>query len=186
MSRRGAVGRAVERHPRLWGALFAVLLLVGYAAALRPARVWLAEAVALPLFAAVDTPRARTFHVVEAPGQATDVLAVPAGAMPEAARAAGTTRWAAPGGVLFLLPGMFLLAVFPARPYWLYLLAYHVALGALALGAFVVGLGWFEPAFAVYTFARTYLAETVSLAVPLLLWLAGRAEPPQAPASTAA
>jgi hypothetical protein len=90
----------------------------------------------------------------------------------EFVRENGGAEWAAPVGVLFLLPAMFLLVAFPTRPYWLYLLAYHVVLGLVSFGVFVVGLGWFEPAFQLYLFARTYVAETVSLVVPLLLALA--------------
>jgi hypothetical protein len=53
----------------------------------------------------------------------------------------------------------------------------------VSFAVFVVGLGWFEPAFQLYLFARTYVAETVSLVVPLLLALAARgtAVPPEPP-----
>jgi hypothetical protein len=176
----GALGRwrrFAESRPRLAGAALALALLVGYEVALRPARLWVAEHVAYPLFSAVDTPRARTFEVVRPPGRKDAVLAQPRG--PEAAARPTPALWAAPAGVIFLLPAMFLAFVFPARPYWLWLLAYHVALGVTTTAVFALGLGWFDPAFGIYRFARTYLAETVSLTVPLLLYLAGRAGTPR-------
>lgn len=168
----------VGRRPRLWGLAFAAALLAVYVAAVRPARMWAAEAVVYPALAAIDTPRARTLQIVRTPRRADAVWAVPArlGADPEAAiqdHRPEVAEWAAPVGVVFLLPALFLVAAFPARPYWLYLLAYHLGLGAVSFGVFALGVGWFEPAFAVYTFSRTYLAETVSLVVPLLLVLAG-------------
>ena len=169
----GGIRVRIERHPRLWGSVFAALLLAAYVGAIRPARAWLAEDVARPLFASVDTPRARTFDIARPRTQPTAVAAVPRG---EDLNAEGAALWAAPGGVLFVLPAMFLAFSFPTRPYWLYLLAYHLALGVVALAVFLVGLGWVEGAFALYTFSRTYMTEAVSLAVPLLLWLAGRAE----------
>ena len=76
---------------------------------------------------------------------------------------------------------MFLIAVFPTRPFWVVLLGYHVAVGVLSTAVFAVGLGWFEPAFRVYLFTRTYLTESVSLVVPLLLYLAARGVGPLAP-----
>ncbi len=169
----------VERHPRLWGLVFAALLLVAYVAAVRPARAWLAAEVALPLFASIDTPRARSFDVARPQRQATAVAAAPRG---EGPASEGAALWAAPVGVLFVLPALFLVYAFPTRPYWLYLLAYHLVLGAVAGVVFGIGLGWFAPAFSLYTFSRTYMTEAVSLAVPLLLWLAGRAERQEATA----
>ncbi len=166
----------VERHPRLWGLVFGALLLVGYVGAIRPARAWLAADVALPLFATVDTPRARSFDVGRPPTQPTAVLAVLEGEGPDAD---GAALWTAPAGVLFVLPAMFLALAFPARPYWLSLLAYHLAVGAGALAVVGLGLGWVEGAFALSTFSRTYLTEAVSLAVPLLLWPDGPSVSPR-------
>ena len=189
-----AVARAVGRHPRLWGALLAALLLVAYVWGVRPAREWTAAHVAAPLFRSIDTPRARAFTVVRpsefVPGNqpeavfAIETARLAAGtaagqAAPDVVRAAvrageGVAYWVAPVGVLFLLPAMFLVFVFPTRPFWLVLLAYHLVVGAVSLAVFAVGLGWFAPAFSLYLFTRTYLTESVSLVVPLLLYLAAR------------
>lgn len=174
----GPVHAAVARHPRVWGLALAAVLLGIYVIAVRPARLWIAEAVVLPTLAALDTPRAGTFTVVQTPRRPDAVWAVPnrLGADAEEAiqdHRSEVAEWAAPVGVIFLLPALFLIAAFPTKPYWLYLLAYHLALGVVSFGVFAVGVGWFEPAFALYTFSRTYLAETVSLVVPVLLVLAG-------------
>lgn len=173
----------IERHPRLWGLAFAVLLLAGYTEVIRPARMWVAERVAYPLFQAIDTPRARSFQVLRIARRADAVWALPVGLVD--ARPAdqlireeelSAAQWAAPVGIMFILPALFLIALFPSRPYWLWLLGYHVAIGLVSLVVFAIGLGWFAPAFKIYLFSRTYLTEAVSLAVPLLLALAARAE----------
>ena len=166
--------------------VLAALLLAVYLVALRPARLWTAAHVARPLFEAVDTPRARAFVVAMTPTRPDAVFAVPRDRfdgrdLRQLAREGGVAEWAAPVGVLFLLPAMFLVAVFPTRPFWVVLLGYHVAVGVLSTAVFAVGLGWFEPAFRVYLFTRTYLTESVSLVVPLLLYLAARGVGPLAP-----
>ncbi|MEM6287654.1 MAG: hypothetical protein AAF845_10900 [Bacteroidota bacterium] len=166
------------RHRRIVGLAGAAVLLVAYIGAVRPARLWTAEHVAYPLLRAVDTPRAEALDIARVPRRPDAVWAIPSrlGVGPEAAiqnHRDEVAEWAAPIGVIFLLPAMFLVAAYPTRPYWLWLLAYHVVLGLVSLAVFALGVGWFEPAFAVYTFSRTYLAEAVSLVVPLLLVLAG-------------
>lgn len=180
--------RSVVRRPRVWGLALAVLLFAGYVFGMRPARWWAAEHVAHPLLQTISTERARSFEVVRIARRPDAVFALPRAALgavpadPPALDAAldafvrtqDPPQWAAPVGVLFLLPGLFLIALFPDRPYWAWLLAYHVVLGVVAFGAFALGLAAWAPAFKLYTFARTYLAETVSLAVPLLLALAAR------------
>ena len=182
----GPVSRVVARRPRLWGALFAVALLALYVTAIRPARLWTAAYVARPLFEAIDTPRARGYAVLVSPNRPDAVYAVPVatadGRDPQQLEREdiAVAEWAAPVGVLFILPAMFLVAVFPTRLFWAGLLGYHVAIGAVSLAVFAVGLGWFAPAFGLYTFARTYLTESVSLVVPLLLFLAGRGMGPLA------
>ena len=168
----------MDRHTRLVGLGLAVVLLALYITVVRPARLWMAEHMAYPLLASVDTPRAETLEIARTPRRPDAVWAVPVrlGGGPEAAirdHRDDVAEWAAPVGVIFLLPAMFLVAAFPTRPYWVWLLGYHLALGVVSLGVFAVGVGWFEPAFALYTFSRTYLAEAVSLVVPLLLVLAG-------------
>ena len=162
---------SVGRHPRLWGLVMAGLLLASYLIVLRPAREWTTQHVAYPVFAAVDTPRAQTFTVAIPDRRPEAVFAIPEGAGEES-----RIVWAAPAGVIFLLPAMFLIAAFPLRRYWLWLLAYHVGLGATTLVFFALGLGWIPAAFDLHQFARTYVSEGVSLTVPLLLFLAGKAQ----------
>ena len=176
---------AVGRHPKRWGLALAVLLAVGYVVALRPARLWVARHVAYPLLQQVDTNRSRGYVVTRIARRPDAVFAVPRDLLPPrvatdaeadaVVRARVPPQWAAPVGVIFLLPAMFLAALFPSRPYWLWLLVYHVVLGVVSFGVFAVGLAAWAPAFKLYTFARTYMAETVSLVVPLLLALAARA-----------
>ena len=151
----------------------AAVLFVAYYGAVRPARVWLAESVAGPVFASLDTPRAQGYQLEQPPGRRSVVWAVPRDATP-AERETRRAQWSAPLGALFLMPALFLIAVFPLRLYWLVLLVYHAVLGVAAFVAFYVGLGWFAPAFMLYEFSQTYVTETISLVVPLLLWLAGR------------
>ena len=185
----GALRQAVERRPRLWGAVLALALLAAYVGALKPARLWVAEHVAYPAFASIDTPRARTLTVARTPGRPDAVWAYPTALA--AGRDAQTVvtqdrdavaEWAAPVGVIFLLPALLLVAVYPTRPFWLWLLGYHLALGVASAFVYALGVGYVEAAFAVYTFSRTYLAEAVSLVVPLLLLLSGGAFGALAPA----
>lgn len=169
----------VARHPRLWGTFFAVGLFAFYVLAFRPARMWGAEHVAYPLLASVQTEQSERFDLIRIPSRSDAIYALESEKLgaadpTEYIRENGGAEWAAPVGVLFLLPGMFLLFAFPNKPYWLYLFVYHVVLGVVSFGVFVLGLGWFEPAFQLYLFARTYVAETVSLVVPLLLALAAK------------
>ena len=174
MTERQRLGRAreiVERHPRLWGTLFAALLVVAYLVALRPAREVFAQHVAYPIFASIDTPRSAQFDVVQPERRPEAVFVLPRGARDEQ----GVIVWAAPVGVIFLLPAMFLVVAFPTRPYWLYLLAYHLVLGLSTIALFGLGIGWIPAAFNVHQFARTYVSEGISLTVPLLLYLAGKA-----------
>ena len=173
---------AVARRPRLWGAALALALLALYVVAMRPARHWVAEHVAYPAFASIETPRAQALTVARTPGRPDAVWAYPTALA--AGRDAQTVvyqdrdavaEWAAPAGVIFLLPALLLVAVYPGRPFWLWLLGYHVALGLVSGLVFALGVAYVEAAFAVYTFSRTYLAEAVSLVVPLLLLLSGGA-----------
>ena len=172
----------VERRPRVWGAVLAVALLAAYAVAVRPARMWAAEHVAFPALAAIDTDRARGFAVTQIPGRADAVWAIPRALLATATpsdvvygQRDRVAEWAVPVGVLFVLPAMLLVAVFPTRPYWLWLLGYHVAIGLAGFAVFALGVAYVEPAFALYTFSRTYLTETVSLVLPLLLLISGGA-----------
>lgn len=152
-------------HPRVTGIVLAVLLGVGYVLLIRPGREAFAEQVALPLFDSIGTERAQEMQMEIRPQRPESVFVV---------SAERTIDWSAPVGMLFAFPAMFLIAVFPFKKYWLYLLLYHVLLGVTGIVLFMVGIAWLNVAFDVYLFARTYFAETVSLAVPVLLYLAGK------------
>ena len=177
---RQRLAAVVARRPRLWGVAFALALVGAYVGLLRPAREAFAEHVAYPVFAAVDTPRSAQYEVVRPGRRAEAVFVYPAGEVPppEAHPADGPQPaiWSAPAGVIFLLPAMFLLVAFPTRPYWIYLLGYHLALGVGTVALFALGIGWVPWAFNLHEFARTYVSEGVSLTVPLLLFLAGKAD----------
>jgi hypothetical protein len=160
--------------------VLAVGLLVGYVTVLRPVREVVAQVVAYPVFSAVETERSAGFEVVQPARRPEAVFVYPAGEAPppEAPPSEGPDPivWAAPAGVIFLLPAMFLIAAFPTRPYWLYLLGYHLALGLGTIVLFAAAIGWVSWAFEAHQFARTYVSEGVSLTIPLLLFLAGKAE----------
>lgn len=147
------------------GIVFAVLLGTAYVSLVRPAREVFAEHVAFPLFDSLGTERAQGIQLETRPQRPESVFVV----SPER-----TIDWSAPVGMLFVLPAMFLVAVFPFKRYWFYLLLYHLLLGITGLLLFIVGIAWLDLAFDIYLFARTYFAETVSLAVPALLFLAGK------------
>ncbi|MEL6616291.1 MAG: hypothetical protein AAFQ43_11165, partial [Bacteroidota bacterium] len=133
----------VERRPRLWGALFALLLFAMYVVALRPVREVIAQHVAYPIFASIETERSQRFDVVQPSRRAEAVFVLPAGAETDDERIV----WAAPAGVIFLLPAMFLIVAFPTKPYWLYLLAYHAVLGIGTIVFFALGIGWVAAGF---------------------------------------
>lgn len=171
MSAQARIRSHIERRPRLWGLVLAVCLLAGYLVVLRPVREVVAQQVAYPIFASIHTSRSAQFDVVQPGRRAEAVFVLPRGAETDDERVV----WAAPAGVIFLLPAMFLIAAFPTRPYWLYLLVYHLVLGMSTIVLFALGIGWIPAAFEVHQFARTYVSEGVSLTIPLLLFLAGKA-----------
>lgn len=174
-----ALTRWAETHPRLVGLGLAGLLLVVYIVAIRPVRDWSASRVAYPVFASIDTPRSRSLRLVQTPQRPEAVFALPGEVdvpeeIQERTRQPDVAQWVAPVGVLFLLPAMFLLAVFPLRPFWVYLLGYHLAVGLVSFGVFALGVAYWDAAFELYRFSRTYLTEAVSLGVPALIWLRAR------------
>lgn len=75
-----------------------------------------------------------------------------------------------PAGVRFLLPALFILAIAPRSPYWLYFFGGHVTLTVLTL--LLVYLGVAAGPLSVLYIARfisSYLLDAYSLAVPALL-----------------
>ena len=169
----------IRAHPRVTGGVLAGFLLVAYIGGIRPVREWSASHIAYPAFEAIDTPRSHALQLVQTPERPEAVFALPreVGDRDEIqtlVRQPDVAQWVAPVGVLFVLPAMFLIAVFPLRPYWVYLLIYHLAVGVLSFGVFALGVGYLDAAFELYRFSRTYLTEAVSLGVPALIWLRAR------------
>lgn len=154
-------------------------MLVGYLSVIRPVRDWSASHIASPVFEAIDTPRSRSLQLVQTPQRPEAIFALPVevvdvSEIQERVRQPDVAQWVAPAGILFLLPAMFLIAVFPLRPFWLYLLGYHLVVGVVSFGVFALGVAYLDAAFEVYRFSRTYLTEAVSLGVPALIWLRAR------------
>ncbi len=154
--------------------VFLRLLLIGlfigvYVIVWRPARDWASGHVMAPLLAEVDTPRARQYVVSGAPPRALEIRPA-TGSDPVA-------DMAAPTGLLFIIGSVFLLALYPTRPYWLYLGLYQWLLGGLMLGALAIGIGWAEWGFTVFDLLETDIYRGTSLGLPLLFaWLESRSE----------
>lgn len=136
----------------------AVLLLIVHMTVWREARNLLARHVAYPLVAAVDTDRAAQFDLdAESFDRTITAVRADAGAEGE------MEVYRVPANMDYLLAALVLIALFPRRLYWLYLWLAHLGVGALALAAFAVGLGWTDAGFAVGVFLRVYILRAVSL-----------------------
>ena len=159
--------------PSRRGLFYAALLFAVYVGVWRPARVALLHHAVVPLLEATDTARAERYTLVVPQGQAYLL------AQAEGQREA---LYTAPIGFLFLFPALALLAWFPDKPYWLYLLSYHAVQGLIGVLVFYVGFGWWSGALALYTFSRTYLLEVMSLALPIALGLFAQTQPSDDPA----
>ena len=150
------------------------VLLVGlfigsYVTVWRPVRDWASAHVMAPLLAKVDTPRARQYTVSGKRPRAIEVR--------PATESEPVAGMAAPTGLLFVIGSVFLLALYPTRPYWLYLGLYQWGLGGFMLGALAIGIGWAEWGFTVYDLLQTDIYRGTSLGLPLLFaWLESRAE----------
>ena len=88
----------------------------------------------------------------------------------------GADAWrgtlAAPAGVKFLLPALFLVVLAPGRLYWLAFGAGHLAFGALELGSGIVLVhapAYGEP---LLRFVQSYATDAYSLGVPALVLIA--------------
>jgi hypothetical protein len=155
-------GSTVEPATRsrrvLLGVGMAVLLLIVHVTVWREARNLLARHVAYPLVAAIDTDRAAQFDL---DGESFDrtITAVRTDAGPDAAMEV----YRVPANMDYLVAALVLIAAFPQRLYWFYLWLAHLAVGTLALAAFVVGVGWADAGFAVGVFLRVYALRAVSL-----------------------
>ncbi len=153
------------------GCAICALFLAGYLALVRPARVLWAQHVALP---AVTSVADGTRPVAQPPGQP----------VVEVSGREHVERYTAPGGITFLIAGALLAATRPRKPWWLYLLGYHVLGGALALGFFVLGASGVGLGFEAERFVATFLIDVVTLVVPV--WLVFRPPPPMAASAAGA
>lgn len=143
------------------------LFLAAYVLAWRPVRDWASAHVMAPLLSQVDTPRAQQYVVSGARARVVEIRPA-TGTEPVA-------DMAAPTGLLFVIGSVFLLALYPTRPYWVYLGLYQWLLGGLMLGMLAVGLGWADWGFTVYELLHTDLYRGTSLGLPLVfVWLEAR------------
>ncbi len=146
-------GKAGRWQRILLGLAMAALLLVAHVTVWRVARNAFAVHVAYPLVASIDTERAHGF-VLDAASFERTLVAV---------RAGEEYVYRVPANMDYLLAALVLIAVFPRRPYWVWLWLVHLALGGLALVAFALGIGWTDAGFAADTFLRLYAARAASL-----------------------
>lgn len=183
------------------GLVGALLFLLAYVGAWDATRGFLLQRTAGPALDAVTTPRAATFDASIHPAthtirlrrlappdrQASDRQASDA-APPSADAASALTSLTVhpPGGVRLLLSGLLLVFFAPHRPYWLYLLGLHVALGAACVGALCVGIGWTDWGFDAAQFVSVYLVDAASLLLVVGGLLRETALPPDAPPPAAA
>lgn len=161
--------------PLLRGAaVFGLVLL--YALLLRPARPLLTHGLALPALQAAMASQPGAYEiVVRRNGISLEICRAEDG--PERA----LTSWTAPPGLLFLLPGLFLIGLRPRRLDWLLLLASHIGLGVLQVALVTAGVAGSSAGFDAYRFSQTYLTEAVGLGVPVLLYALARREDRRGP-----
>lgn len=160
-------------------AIIVRVLLIGlfvgsYVTVWRPVRDWASAHVMAPLLAEVDTPRARQYTVSGERPRAIEIRSAPG--------SKSVADMAAPTGLLFVIGSVFLLALYPTRPYWLYLGLYQWGLGGFMLGALAIGIGWAEWGFTVYDLLATDIYRGTSLGLPLLFaWLESRSDQSKSP-----
>jgi hypothetical protein len=142
------------------------LLVVAYVEVIRPARSWMGPNVLAPVVQSVDTERSEAHRVQGAPMTVTVVG-------PDGSRS--TMR--SPGGILFLLPAVILIAAYPWRPYWLAVAAYVVSFDAVLLALLSAGVAWGDWAFALFAFLSGDVRMGTLLGFPLVVfWLRRRDE----------
>lgn len=158
-----------EARERWRGVGLCLVLALAYVALWNPLRGAWTQHVARPLASLSSEHGARGLAVVP-----TGVNAHTLRVVEQATGESLARGYTAPAGLLFIVPALGLALCFPRRGYWLYVLGGHLLVGALALVAFVLGVGPWPYGLVVQRFAETTLAEVVSLAVPLLALVAHR------------
>lgn len=152
------------------------LFVAAYFLLWRPLRLWIAHDLVAPALHALSPGLGGLYEFAAQP-HAPIVAARP---LEAGARAAS---WLLPGGMYFLLPGVFFVAYAPRRLYWLAFLGSLLALGLLSLAGFVVGCSGIESGFAWQRFVDQYLQRPMSLGAPLLL-VYGHFAAPSAPTAS--
>ena len=149
-------------------------LVLLYALVLRPARPLLTYGLALPALHAAMADEPDLFEVVvRREGISLEIY--------RAGAERALTSWTAPPGLLFLLPGLFLIGLRPRQLYWLVLLACHLGLGLAQVVLVAAGVAGSSAGFDAYRFSQTYVTEAVGLGVPVLLYVLARRDGRQGP-----
>ncbi|MCS3857813.1 hypothetical protein GGP89_001187 [Salinibacter ruber] len=136
------------------------LFVISYLIFFLPVRSWVASEVMKPILTEVDTQRSEQYSV-DSFGRGISVQRIN--------RAGRGAKMETPIGGFFVLAGMFLIAIYPRHPYWLYVAAYQLGLGTLMFGMLVIGVGWAEWGFTVFWFLDGEFYRGTSLALPFLL-----------------
>ncbi len=136
------------------------LLFIGYWTAWRPMRGVVLNEVAVPIL----QWSASSETAVQARGGPVRIT-LPGGAQ---------ASLPAPAGIPFLLPALFLVAVFPKHGYWLFFWAGHCLLFAGMVAAWSAALMAWPGALGVADFLQTYGVDLYSLGVPVALWVRHR------------
>lgn len=151
-------GRAGDWGLRFGAVLLLVLVHIGI---WRPARDVLTDAVVYPIAEAIDTSRSRSVDLSKEPRAVR-------------AEADGRVyRFHLPAALSYLAVAAVLIAVWPRRLYWLALWGAHLALGAVAYGTFLAGVGWTSTGFAVSEFVQLYLVPAIEIGALLAASLPG-------------
>jgi hypothetical protein len=142
------------------GPVLAVLIAATYFVAGRPVRELLTAHVAFPALeeAADWSPELRVTLSDERRSVQIDRVNPPV----------RLASYSAPGGGSFLLGALVLAALFPARPYWLILLAWHAVAGAAGLGALLYGVSGELSGYWVHRFVVRYALDAPSLVLAVL------------------
>lgn len=134
-------------------------LVVGHAWVWQPIREVVAALVAGPLLRWVASDAVVSAVVVPAGARYVELLRV----------GGQSVTYDVPGGLFFLIPGVFLALVAPRRWYWLMLLVALLGLGVLDFLAVVAGAAWGHAGFVAHEFVRHYMIRPLSIGIPLVL-----------------